>query len=262
MVLEEMTIRTLADELIAARDERRTMMPLTGRIPLTMADAYRIQAYLLDARLRRGERLVGWKLGYTSTAMRVQMGVDQPNYGPLTHSMLLGDGDTADVRLIQPRVEPEIGFVLEQPLSGAVTSDQALAATGRALACIEVVDSVYAGYRFRVEDNTADCSSAAQVVVGSDLPSAVDLATLQVELRRNGNLVGTATGAAAMGHPAEALAWLARRQHLEPGHLVITGGLTPMVALEPGDTVSATFGNAIRVTVRARPSDACAGPVG
>src|SRR5204862_3984171 len=115
------------------------------------------------------------------------------------------------------------------------------------LACLEIVDSVWSGYRFTLEDNTADGSSAAWVVVGPPLPVS-DLASLPVELSVDGEVVERGTGAAASGHPAAGVAWLAERlaargQALEPGDLVITGGLTSAHPLEPRHPISASRGH-------------------
>ncbi len=241
-----------------ARAEGRTLPPLTDSYPLTMAQAYAVQAAGTTLRLARGEQVVGWKLGYTSEVMRVQMGVAEPNFGPLTDAMLLGSGAVVGGRALQPRVEPEIGLRLGRQLSGAVLPDEALAACSEAVACLEVVDSVWTGYRFRIEDNTADGSSAAWVVVGPALPMD-DLAAVSVTLARNGAACGSGTGADAGGHPAAGLAWLAARlaergQAVEAGTLVITGGLTAAVPLERGDTVAAVFSSTgaadVSVTVR------------
>lgn len=250
-MIDDGTAAELAAELLAARAERRTLAPLTERVALTLDDAYRIQAVVTGARLGRGERVIGWKLGYTSAAMREQMGVDQPNFGPLTDRMVLADGATAGADLIHPRVEPEVGVFLARPLGGpSVSREEALAAIEVAVACLEVVDSVYTGYRFRIEDNTADGSSAAQVVVGPPIPAGIDLAAVEVVFERNGEQVATARGAAAMGHPAEGLAWLARHQPLDAGQLVITGGLTVAVPLGPNDVCGALFGGSIRTIIR------------
>ena len=252
-MIDDTTASKLAAELLGARRARRTLAPLTERVPLTMDDAYRIQRVVTAARVESGDWVVGWKLGYTSAAMREQMGVAQPNFGPLHDSMILADGAVAGDHLTQPRVEPEIGFFLARSLGGPdVTRDDALAAVGVAVACLEVVDSVYADYRFRAEDNTADGSSAAQVVVGPVIVRDVDLADVEVVFERNGERVGTAQGSAAMGHPAESLAWLARHQPLEACQLVITGGLTAAVPLLPGDVCSARFGPTTTVTVHGR----------
>lgn len=143
-MIDDITASRLAAELLRARRARYTLAPLTDRIALTMDDAYRIQRLVTATRVARGGRVVGWKLGYTSAAMREQMGVEQPNFGPRTDAMLLDDGSVARNHLTQPRVEPEIGFFLARPLGGAdITRDDALAAVEVAVACLEVVDSVY-----------------------------------------------------------------------------------------------------------------------
>ena len=242
----------------AARRERRTLdadrlrTDLGG--PRDLDEAYRIQAEVFARRLADGERRVGWKLGYTSPAMREQMGVDAPNLGPLTDRMMLASGAVVPERVAQPRVEPEIALRLGRDLVGPVDVAEVLAATAAAHSCLEVVDSVWAGYRFRLEDNTADLSSAAFVVLGRPIVST-DLATVRVTMTRNGEHVGDATGAAASGHPAAGVAWLAgelagRGESLRAGDLVITGGLLPAVPLEPGDVVSAVFDGGDPVVVR------------
>lgn len=231
---------------------------ITEQTPLSMDDAYAIQDQLTEIRCRRGERWVGWKLGYTSAAMRAQMGVVEANVGPLTDAMILSDGaDIADV-LVQPRVEPEIAVVIGRALTSRPTIAEVHSAIIAAHACLEVVDSVWTAYRFRIEDNTADGSSGGRVVLGPRLDLRRRLPTAAVLLERNGRLVATATAAAASGSPLEAIAWLTRwlagrGRQLSPGSLVITGGLTAAVPLELDDVVCATFADgsdSISVTVR------------
>jgi 2-keto-4-pentenoate hydratase len=174
--------------------------------------------------------------------MRAQMGVDRPNLGPLLDSHLVTEGRLPS-GLVQPRVEPEIA--VEVGPDGR---------PGRVRAALEIVDSVWRGYRFTLELNTADGSSAAGVVLGPELPvEALD--GLPVDLERNGRPVGSSTGAAAMGHPFTAFAWLAdeldrRGERLRAGELILTGGLTAAVPLNPGDTVGARFGTECLVEVR------------
>ena len=241
-----------ARALRSARRAGRTLdVPLSRSPGLSLADAYRIQDQMTALRLADGERLAGWKLGYTSAVMRAQMGIEAPNFGPLTDAMLLGSPAVLPAGALQPRVEPEIGLRLGRPLPAPCSAADVLAACDAALACLEIVDSVWSGYRFTLEDNTADGSSAAWVVVGpplavSDL-AVSDLAALPVELSVDGEVVERGTGAAASGHPALGVAWLAeqlagRGQALEPGDLVITGGLTSAHPLEPGHSISASFG--------------------
>lgn len=253
MSLTPEQVQQWSQALLQARQQRRTRAPLTDEAALTIDDAYAIQDEVTAARTARGERIVGWKLGYTSLAMREQMGIAQPNFGPLTDAMVLQSGDAVGGYLMQPRVEPEICLRFAQPLAGAVTIDEVLAAVDEAVACLEVVDSVYVDYRFRLEDNTADGSSAAQVVLGPQLPPQ-PLDEMTVELFHRGELVAASTGAAASGHPAVGVVWLvaelARRGlRIEPGQFVITGGLTKAVPLMPGEVIAARFAGSVDVSV-------------
>jgi len=247
-----------ARALRSARGEGRTLDVLLSRSPgLSLADAYRIQDQVTALRLADGEKLAGWKLGYTSAVMRAQMGVEAPNFGPLTDAMLLGSPAVLPAGALQPRIEPEIGLRLGRRLTAPCSVSDVLAACDTALACLEVVDSVWTGYRFTLEDNTADGSSAAWVVVGPSLPVS-DLAALPVALSVDGQVVERGVGAAASGHPAAGVVWLAeqlaaRGLALEPGDLVITGGLTSARPLEPGHRIGASFGDGICSVEISRP---------
>jgi 2-keto-4-pentenoate hydratase len=237
-----------AGELRRARLAGQTLgVLLSEEVPLSLVDAYRVQDQVTAARLADGERRAGWKLGYTSLAMRSQMGIEAPNFGPLTDVMMLASPALLPGGALQPRVEPEIGLRLRRRLAGPCSAADALAACEVALACLEIVDSVWSGYRFTLEDNTADGSSAAWVAVGEEMPLD-DLAELAVSLSVDGVVVGRATGAAASGHPAAGLAWLAGQlaeggEALEAGDLIITGGLTSAPPLEAGHRISAEFGD-------------------
>ncbi|MEZ5117043.1 MAG: fumarylacetoacetate hydrolase family protein [Candidatus Nanopelagicales bacterium] len=240
---------------VARRDGRTLPAPALGR-PLTLPEAYAVQRLRTSERTGRGERVVGWKLGYTSAAMRAQMGIDSPNHGPLTDAMLRDSGACVPDSAVQPRVEPEVALVLGRDLPGPATPEQAAAAVLRARAALEVVDSVWQDYRFTLEDNTADGSSAAYVVLGGEL-STEGLDRVEAVLTRNGEEAGSGRGSDVMGHPLAALAWLAgalaeQGVVLRAGDVVITGGLTAAVPLEPGDGVRARIGSAT-VTVRRDP---------
>ena len=254
MPLSPSEITQWAAVLAAARRDRVGCEPISSSIDLTIDDAYAIQRAGTALRLQRGEKVIGWKLGYTSLAMRAQMEIDQPNFGPLTDAMLVAHDGTASPALIQPRVEPEIGLRFDHAVPDDANLDDVLGAVGEALACLEIVDSVYPNYRFRLEDNTADGSSAAQVVVGPALKSLDRLDEVTVELLHNGTDCGSATGRAASGHPAAGVVWLVRQlalqgQHIAAGDLVITGGLTRAVPLDFGDRVEAVFADHARVAV-------------
>ncbi len=258
----------VAAALVEARLAGRTLeSPVGGERPVDLDGAYAVQREMTALRLARGERVVGWKLGYTSLAMRRQMGVDAPNLGPLTDVMLLsapgaaasGDGrPVVPPSALHPRVEPEIAVRLGRSLEPGATVDDVLAACDGAFACLEVVDSVWSGYRFRLEDNTADGSSAAWVVLGPELPLD-DLPGTAVRLLVDGEQVAESSGAAAGGHPAIGVAWLAEEvgrrygRRLEAGDVVITGGLTAAHPLVAGGVVGADLtppgGAPVRVEV-------------
>lgn len=239
----------LAAQLFAAEMEHSAIEPLTAEHPnLTVDDAYQIQNRIVDAKLTSGGTIIGWKAGFTSLAMQKQMGVDQPNYGCLFDSSVVKSELSMD-ELIHPRVEPEIAFIMGRDLEGpGVTADEALAATRWVGPCIEVVDSRIKDYRFQAQDNIADNSSAARIVLGDSLFAAddFDLRLLGVVLEKDGEVVETGAGAAALGHPARSVAWIANQlaeagKMLREDQIVITGGLTAAPYLKRGERVSALF---------------------
>ena len=256
----------LAETIWAARQAGRTLDAEATIGTPDLATAYAIQRALLALRLAAGERVVGWKLGYTSELMRRQMGIDRPNIGPLTDRMLLGSDDAVNERLVQPRVEPEIGLRLRTTLDARrapVYRHIVAAAVEAAYACLEVVHSTWTGYRFNLEQNTADNSSAGQLVVGPRLPVTDPMAldTVAVRLSDGHAELGRGVGAGADGHPLDALVRLAQElaandRRLEAGDWVITGGLTAAQPLAPGARLSARFwsgdGWSVDVGVRRR----------
>jgi 2-keto-4-pentenoate hydratase len=243
-----------AEAIVAAHARRRTLDPISGRVPLSMDDAYAIQGLVTEARTARGERRVGWKLGYTSIVMREQMGVDQPNFGPLTDAMLVDDGSDVAGRFTQPRVEPEVALRFGRDVSSGADRAGVLAAVESAHAALEIVDSVWTRYRFRIEDNTADGSSAAGVVIGGEIPLD-GIADVAVTLQVDGEPVGHGQGRDASGHPADGVVWLVgqlaeRGERLVAGDVVITGGLTAAAVLAPGCEIAGIFDGTTAVRVR------------
>lgn len=225
---------------------------------MNLDDAYAIQALLTASRVARGEHLVGWKLGYTSAAMRAQMGIDAPNAGPLTDAMALPDGAAVPPAALDPLVEPEIAVRLGSRLPPDATTAHAMEAIDHAWAALEVCDPIWEGRRFTLEENTADGSSAAWFVLGDSLPPE-RLDAVAVTFSHNAIKVGSTTGAAVGGHPLAGLCWLARQLstrggQLEAGSIILTGGLTAAVDLAPGDVASAEFtpitGSVARASVR------------
>ncbi|MGK5683427.1 2-keto-4-pentenoate hydratase [Actinoplanes sp. URMC 104] len=241
----------IARVLAAAQRDRRDRAPFTDDHPdLDEAAAYDAQWAGITARLEAGERLVGAKLGLTSRAKQQVMKVDSPLYGWVTSAMLLPYGEPLDrAGFIHPRAEPEIAFLLARDVTTPATVTSVLAATEAVFAAVDVLDSRYTDFRFRLPDVIADNASAGAFLLGPVAvpPSALeDLRLLGVVLRVNGEVVATAAGAAVMGHPAASVAWLANRlaardQRLSAGMLVFSGGLTEPVPLTEGAAVTAEF---------------------
>ncbi len=245
-------IDSVATELLACEAERRDRVKFTDEWPeLDIETGYKIQDETLRRRLERGEKLIGVKLGLTSRAKQQRMGVDTPFVAWLTDAMILPAGDPVPQdKLIHPRIEPEIVFVMGEKLEGpGVTCAQAMAAVDYVLGGAEIIDSRYKDFKFTGGDVVADnASSGAFVTTGITLsPSDIDLATEAVLVEVEGEIVDTATGAAVQGHPGEALALAAndlakRGLAIEAGWVVLTGGITDAVFAPPGSSVACHFG--------------------
>ena len=237
----------LGDELYRALRHRQVIEPLSKRHPeLTVDDAYRISLRFLAQRECDGERIIGKKIGVTSKAVQDMLGVFQPDFGFLTDTMLVKDGGTVslyDAKLIQPRAEGEIAFMLQRDLVGPnVTREQVLDATAWVAPCFEIVDSRIRDWKIAIQDTVADNASCGVFVVGAQRtdPRAIDLAEAQMHMWRNREPCGSGTGAAVQGHPAEAVAWLAntlgaRGIAFRAGELILSGALSPLVPVAAGD---------------------------
>ena len=250
---------SVATELLACEAEQRDRVKFTDDWPgLDLAAGYRVQDETLRRRLARGEQITGVKLGLTSKAKQERMGVDTPLVAWLTDAMALSEDDPVPAgALIHPRIEPEIVFVMSERLVGpGVDAAAALAAVGEVHAGAEVIDSRYRDFKFTAADVIADnASSGAYRVAGPAWkPEELDLVAEPVELVVDGEVVATATGAAVLGHPAEALALAAnvlaeRGLAVEAGWVVLTGGLTDAVPATPGSSITCRFGTLGEVTL-------------
>jgi 2-keto-4-pentenoate hydratase len=245
-------VEDLAQALYRARRDRAPVAPLTEARPaMTAAEAYAVQRRLVELLQADGEGgVVGYKLGLTSRAMQEQLGIDQPDYGPVLAGGVHPDGVQVDLdRLIQPKVEAEIAIVLEAPLSGpGCTALDARRAAAGAVAALEIIDSRVADWRIRLADTIADLASSAAIALSSRLVplDEIDLRLAGMAITRNGELVGTGAGAAALGDPLHAVAWLANTLHplgetLDAGQVVMTGALHAAVPLADGDVFRAEF---------------------
>ncbi|MEU3980614.1 fumarylacetoacetate hydrolase family protein [Streptomyces sp. NPDC026672] len=240
----------LARELLDATRERTEVDPLTERFPgLDLREAYGVQLAQVRERTSAGARVTGHKIGLTSAAMQRQLGVREPDFGHLYDDMEVVDGRIDPGRFIAPRVEPEIAFVLKADLAGpGLTPRDALAAVGHVLPALEIIDSRVRDWRIALPDTVADnASSGAYLLgaVGAD-PREHDLSRLGCVLRDGPEVVVTGNGSAVLGHPLNALVWLANTlgalgTGLTTGQVVLSGSLTAAVPLRPGSTLSADF---------------------
>lgn len=251
-----------ANYLLAGVDDRTELQAITKQVEdLSLDDAYAIQAALLELQLGRGDTLAGAKLGLTSVAKQEQMGVSEPIYGWVPASSVLPEsGDVALGELIHPRCEPELVFILGEDLAGPnVSAADVLDATEKIVGGIEVIDSRYEAFSFTLPDVIADNTSAARVAIGSEGIGSrdADLTTLGCVFSIDGEITGTATGAALLGDPAACLARLANHlgkhgQKLEAGWLVMAGAVTDARPLTAGTQAEARYSGLGTVCVQGK----------
>lgn len=240
-----------ADRLLAAERERTPIDPLVGTFPgIDVEDAYRIQLLNIRRRVEADGEVVGHKVGLSSRAMQEMMGVDEPDYGHLLADMRLSsDVPARRDRYCQPRVEPEVGFILGADLPGeGCTEADVLAATEAVAPALELIDSRIVDWKILLPDTIADNASSAGFVLGPERvhPRDVDLTGIDVRLRRNGEQVAAGRSDAVLGNPVIAVAWLARTVarfgvRLRAGHIVLPGSCTRAIDARAGDEFRAEF---------------------
>lgn len=251
--MQPTAIEPLSDELYQALKHNQPIAPLTERFPdITLHDAYAIQLQVLARRIEiDGERVIGKKIGVTSHVVMDLLKVEQPDFGHLTSAMLREDGAAIAVSgLIAPKAEGEIAFILKHELAGpGVTVADVLRATEYVMPCFEIVDSRIEDWKIRIQDTVADNASSGLFVLGDCAvdPRELDLSLVGMTLELNGEIVSTGAGAAALGHPANAVAWLANTlgkldMTLKPGEVILSGSLGAMVAVKAGDNLRMSIG--------------------
>jgi len=247
----------LAARLRAAYGGRPTPPLRAGLGAASIADAYAIQALNTVHWIGQGRRRVGAKIGLTAKAVQAQLGVDQPDFGTLLEDMAVADGGVVPAgRLIQPKVEAEIAFTLA--CTPDATNLETLAASvAYAQAAIEIVDSRIENWDIGILDTIADNASSGLFVLGHAHKrlNEIDLRLCGMVLEKNGEPMSFGAGAACLGNPLNALAWLARTmveygKPLQAGDVVLAGALGPMIAAAPGDSFKAEIAGLGAVSVR------------
>ena len=260
-MLDPQLIEALGDELFAALRERRTLAPLTSRHPaIDLDDAYRISLRFLARREAIGEQVIGKKIGVTSKAVQNMLNVHQPDFGYLTDAMVYNSGEAMPIseKLMQPRAEGEIAFILKRDLTGpGVTNADVLAATECVMPCFEIVDSRIQDWKIAIQDTVADNASCGLFVLGDQAvsPRKVDLVTCGMVVEKNGQIISTGAGAAALGSPVNCVAWLANTLgrfgiSLKAGEVILSGSLVPLEPVKAGDFMQVSIGGMGTASVR------------
>lgn len=256
--MDSATISDLGRRLAGAYATGPIDPPTVTYPGLDLDDAYAVQQAQVSQWTADGRVVMGHKVGLTSAAMQRQLGVDQPDYGVLFADTCYDDGGVADVgRFLQPRIEPEIGFVLDQDLTGpGVTVAAAVRAVGFVLPAMEIIDSRVRDWKIGIVDTVADNASGGGLVLGSrPTPvDAVDLRLVGATLTADGALVGTGAGGAVLGSPLVALVWLAnalgaRGVSLRAGDVVLPGSVMSAHPVLVGQTWTAQFATLGSVTI-------------
>ena len=249
-----------ARALLDAYSSGKPIPPLTATYDdITLEDAYAIQLLQIEELGRAGRTVKGHKVGLTSAAMQRMLGVNQPDYGHLLDDFFFLEHEPIPLeRFVQPRIEPEVAFVLKHPLQGpGVTVHQAIAAVDFVVPALEIVDSRIEDWKIGLMDTIADNASSGALVLGSTPTPLhrVDLRLAGAVMTRNGAVVGTGAGGAVLGSPLSSLVWLAntvgaRGVTLEAGQVVLPGSVCAMSPVAAGDTFAASFAGLGSVTAR------------
>lgn len=259
--MDKQLIQTCGDELFQAMLGRQQVSPLTDRFSdISIEDAYAISGRVLERRIESGARVIGKKIGLTSKAVQNMLKVGQPDFGYLTDDMAFNQGEEICIseRLIQPKAEGEVAFILKKDLIGpGLTAADILAATDCVLPCFEVVDSRIENWQIKIEDTVADNASCGVFLLGDRAvdPRKVDLATCGMVVEKNGSIISTGAGAAALNSPVNCVTWLANTlgrfgTPLKAGEVILSGSLVPLEPVNAGDFMSVSIGGIGSASVR------------
>ena len=249
MAMDNSVIESIAARLRGAAQSGTPIPPVreelaAGGVPA----AYAVQDANTEYALARGRRLIGRKIGLTSKSVQQQLGIDSPDFGMLFADMALVDGDEVPLgKVMQPKVEAEIAFVIEDDLTEAqLTLPELIGAVAYALPAIEIVGSRIEKWDIKLLDTIADNASSGLFVLGATPRKldGLDLRMCGMVMERRGEPVSVGVGAACLGHPLNAALWLARTmvhvgRPLRAGDIVMSGALGPMVTVAPGDAIVA-----------------------
>lgn len=249
MFMKKMEREEYSDMLYEAERSRTQIQPLTSMDGgLNIDDAYYIQLNNIDRAVKAGQVISGKKIGLTSEGMQKQLGVGEPDYGHLFECMDCHDNKVSVDVLIQPKIEAELAFVLKDDLSGEnITAEDVVAATDYVVGAFEIVDSRIADWKIKLVDTIADNASSGRYILGTKRISPTsELADITMNLYKNGEFLATGSGAAVLGDPCLAVAWLANRLKdygvmLKKGEVILSGAFSAAPEATRGDKFTAEF---------------------
>lgn len=246
-----MTPKEIAQTLRQAEKDKTTCSPIRSFLnEKDLSTAYQIQKMNIDAKIEKGAKEVGKKIGLTSKKVQTQLGVDQPDFGILLDAMQVNNGSTvAFSEFMQPKAEAEIAFVLKEDLAHEnITKKNIISAIDYALPAIEIVGSRIENWDIKITDTIADNASSSHFVLGEnpvDLKD-IDLENCQMQLYLNNEKASEGQGKDCLGNPLNAVLWLAEKMQalgnqLRKGEIILSGALGPMVPISEGDHIKATI---------------------
>jgi 2-oxopent-4-enoate hydratase len=250
MALSNTALAEAAQMLLAATRDCKPIDPLTETYPgITLDEAYHIQIQTVDVRLADGRKVVGKKIGLTSPAMQQMFNVAEPDYGHLLDDMLVYQGvGVSASRMLQPRIEGEIAFILERDLTGpGISPTDVIRATAGVTPALEIIDSRVRDWKIKIQDTVADNASSAAFVLGAKMvsPTGIDLRYVGYVMMKNGRLATVGAGAAVLGSPAQSVAWLANKMgeygiSLKSGEIILSGSAAAAIVVQAGDSIRLT----------------------
>lgn len=245
-----MNINEIANEIQSHQKNGLELDKITTRYSkLTLENAYEIQKINSEADLQAGNQFIGWKMGLTSLAKQQSVGVNQPIYGRLLKSMKMTSKELSLEGLIHPRLEPEFAFIINKRLEGAnVSEEDVWEATESIMPAVEIIDSRYRDFSFNLIDVVADNASSAKFLISEQTftPSQFQWEKIKVKMKLNDKLVQEGIGSDVMGHPVRSVVELVKMLHtsglcVEPGMIVLTGGITEAIHVTSGDLIEVEF---------------------
>lgn len=257
--MERNKLKTCANLLYHAAETRTAIAPLTETFAgLTVDDAYHIQLINIERAVKAGQVISGKKIGLTSPGIQQQLGVNEPDYGHLFQAMDCENGEVKIDHFMQPKIEAEIAFILKADLTGGlVTPEDVLQATDYVVGAFEIVDSRVADWKIKLIDTISDNASSGCYVLGDRKISVneIDLSKESMKLYKNGKLINQGSGAAVLGNPCNAVAWLANRLNdygvvLKKGEVILSGAFSAAPEAARGDLFEADFASFGRVSAK------------